>query len=566
MRRILLFALTALFAASSSAQSPINTQVMNRKFHQEWNSNREGFVHRNRLVQKSATRHAPLDAIGDSITEQPEGTLFDNQTWSSDAFYVYWNYTLPASPAGKIATYVLAPDSTIYLKSPFSQIPTNTWLKLTKENDSTYAAGPQYIYTERYGNTVDSYVAERLVRTMTDEGINYFEPSDGRLTYRFTYKDGVLKSAEEPDYIIGLTDVYGGWTGFGDYNILVEPVTDKVVQLPEALKDKVEEYVLTSGMPDARLQLLANIATDGNTLYIKNPYNMADQWFSGKINGNTVTFPTRQYLAPDSSYGYHLYFMAAKRTKDEDEWGNKFDTYYFVDNFKMTLDADAKTLTTNPADSSAFIINAGSNSVFSAGIYADPVFKPFVKSNLRPAAPEVLSWDFRNTPQQGNFIRYRFLTEDIEGNFIKPEALTYRIFVQTGDGEPEWFSFTTDKYRMLKENMDEIPYDFVDGFDINGVTNVRYIYFYEDFSNSKVGAQLLYHYDDNTTLLSDTTWLDVPAVLSVNAVDADANAKVIAVSYYDMAGRQLSRPVANGLYIKRITLSDGRKKTIKTME
>ena len=86
----------------------------------------------------------------------------------------------------------------------------------------------------------------------------------------------------------------------------------------------------------------ATIAFDGNDVYLQNPIAGYDNnaWIKGTKDGNTITFPLKQFLTYSSTYNYGLYITMADMTGSF-EGTNDMD----ATTISYTISEDGKTIT-----------------------------------------------------------------------------------------------------------------------------------------------------------------------------------------------------------------------------
>lgn len=568
MRRFTLLLILALLStAFLNAQQPLNSnsQLRFRNLNQRLAPSADGTLAckpAGSLPIKAASPRVKKlpDNPGQLISSQPQGTLLESMQRSSHGYYSYWGYAIPQTDASRIATVVVADDA-IYILNPFSTINTASWLKLDKQADGTYLARPQTIYvqTDTYGDgSTYTYYAERLVPSADSTG--YVEDSTANPDYsiKFKYEDNVLSQVDNGGDILGMVDSDGLWVGYGEWNLLVCPMTETVPPVPEAVKTAATDYLMTYNTSEtATDRTLISIARDGDTFYFNNPYNRDPQsWFKGTLADGKVSIANRQYLGPDTVAGYYLYLMTADSAKAYDE---EWDEYYTVYNMNagITLDYDASANTFQASDTKfTFVVNAGDDQIFNTANYLNARIEPYVKPHERPDAPTYTNYSFEADPESGqNFISFALKETDLNGTYIDPSLLTYRLWLKDAGGEAEVFTFYPDTYKDLKTEMTEIPFNFT-SYDIAAPSALaRIVYLYEDVSESEIGLQELYQYSPTEELESDITWLNVKEANAINT--ANAGKGITSVALYDTSGRKMSVLPVHGIFIEKTTYADG---------
>lgn len=148
---------------------------------------------------------------------------------------------------------------------------------------------------------------------------------------------------------------------------------------------------------------------------------------------------------------------------------------------------------------------------------------------------------------------------DVNGNFIELNKVSYNLFV-----DDELFTFYTDEYLELTEDMVDIPYTFTDDKDIiyNGGTLHGIYFFMTGFD--KMGVQAIYTADNGETAKSDIAWHYITTTGVDNAKTA-AQSEIEKVAYTNLSGRELTAPT-KGICIKTVTYSDGTIKSFKVVK
>jgi len=583
MKRITLLLAAALFTTTISfAQPQVRTE---RNFNQEAKFNpSRALVNRTILSQDlpvlltpkgkvnniSAIKHLKSKLASSSnqlITSQPEGTLVANQLRSGLGYLAFFGYLYAIKQDAVVSNYVVA-DNALYLKNPFSLLVSKTWLKLDKENDSTYVADFQPIYdnqgTNLYAVPLKYKESSNFwsLDTLADGTVNT------KATFRYNKAAKTLKQID--DYVIGLVDSNGGWYGYGDEQTKIVALPDQYQQavISQDIKDAVTPWAFTYWDTDTTTTTnMVSLAHVGNNFYVRNPYNNADdEWIVGQQNGNTVEFK-EQYLGPDSTKsGYHLFYYPAtyiiKDTLVKDNSGNyqpqKYSVYTKAESQKFTWDESTKTLTAESG--TAMLVNVGFSKLNYLNAYSDPEIKYFNDVAAVPADP---AWEevvaYNNSYGFGDF-SFNIFTKDVDGNFINPEKLHYRIYK---DGDTSPLVFYRDEYKAQKEEeKTDFAYDYDDGSDISSSGNKKTIYYYfADYDS--LGVQAIYD-GGGEERKSNIVWYK-PTTTGINNTLTPSGTTVKSEAYYDLSGRLVARPT-NGVFIKKSVLADGTKKVIKIIK
>ena len=180
-----------------------------------------------------------------------------------------------------------------------------------------------------------------------------------------------------------------------------------------------------------------------------------------------------------------------------------------------------------------------------------------------PADPEITQ--FNGTSNYPS-VRYNIPLLDVDGNALVTDKLSYQFFVQVGE-DVSPLVLTTDLYTEIAQDMTEIPYSFSDDWDI--YNNILYLNQGEEVMRSwdKLGLQTIYR-GAGEERKSNIVWYDVKAYWAqVDGIDTDLdniNVEIKNAQYFDVLGRRVDAS-ANGIVIKRVTLSDGTVKSEKVI-
>ncbi|MDE6379098.1 MAG: hypothetical protein K2L11_01390, partial [Muribaculaceae bacterium] len=178
--------------------------------------------------------------------------------------------------------------------------------------------------------------------------------------------------------------------------------------------------------------------------------------------------------------------------------------------------------------------------------------------------------DYEGTPQNPYDLTYFDMMEDFgeavlecylpalstDGRLLDTSDLYYVVYA---NDEP--LTLDAQDYG-LEESIEEIPWNFEnDSYTIiKNFGSCRHAVYIFVEGVSTIGVQSVYRYDGKETR-SEIVTLDLEADPdAVGAIDADK--KIADVKYYSIDGREVAAPAA-GLFIKRVTFSDGTVRTSK---
>lgn len=568
MKKFTLLALAAVFTMAASAQRAVRPQTsLQQAFAEKPADVRDMGLRQavkagkplaakkvnpfNSAAKKVLTR---ADEAAGIITEAPEGRV-EKYSVGGYAYYNSFFGVMGVSHSGTLGEIVFCDDNTVYIKNPFTQFATDSYLKGTLEGDEITVKLPQPIYVEEYYDETYYYNAERMV---------YVDDADGGWYYRdencsevkFTYRNDSVVWADDPDgdVLIGLCDDLGEWMGYGDFNTVYSKMTDQPVEAPADMAS--EDWLLFANGDGFNVK----VGFSGDDVYIGGIYSsMPDAWIKGTVDNDKIVFPSGQYLGPDEYMNCYVYFVTggSEPVWDEDyqEW---YASAYMTDQIVLSYDAAEKIMIADSKNDSTMFVNSGKDRIYYINCYDAPVIKlqkPIVGA-VKPATPEILMFiDYDDTYGYG-LIDFTVPKFDVDGNLLDTDKMHYNILI-----DDEVLTFYPDEYLMLTEEMTDIPYDFDDGYDIYNYGTEKMIYFYTT-GFEKMGVRSTYTADNGESADSDVAWYHLTPT-GITAASGAAKG-VESVFYTDLSGRRTLNP-AKGLYIKTEVYDDGTQKSVKML-
>ncbi len=427
----------------------------------------------NNVLQPLARKNNPARRAGAVITDQPEGDLVIYNR-SGSAYYPFFGYIYETDVNFAIGKVVFGANNKVYMKNVVTQYSTNTWIEGTLNGSVISFEFPQtaldldgeYYYFQ-YGSL--------------DEETMAIIPSDKPLSLNYDLQSGNITTSEGSDFesgqtMVALVDEDGYIAGYCDWNITMKKNTDTLVEAPEGLQTAT--YSISAADYSGSL---VQVGFKDNDVYVQGlDVNLPDTWVKGTISGNKVIFKNNQYIGPDEVAGYHQYMCAAKIEQVYDEYyGEYYDEYELIDSdIEFSYDAATKSL----SGSSFFLINAGTETVNYQAIMQEASISPFVEVAATPAAPTDLvlneyGWEYYFLGYGWGEFDFSIPTQDVNGNFILPEKISYQLYAKV-NGEVMPITLSNNDYMYFEEPMTEVPYDYLDGYDIGGSGSSRYLYYY----------------------------------------------------------------------------------------
>ncbi len=474
MKKLLLFLVTFVFAIGASGQHVskdprLSGQQVKGKY--EFRTTHQSHERSGRLPIMSQSRKAP--ARVDMITEQPEGELKIYQR-SGGAIYNMWGYIFSTYQDGGAMQMVFADDGkTVYLKDPISQAVANTWVRAELSDDGKTLTMPLNQFITYFDEVEYGLMTAWVDVTVDEDGYIAATPNLDIHEVTFTIgDDGTISlngsrgdvEAFEGSGIGLIYDDDLTWAGYVDWESVYTPFDATPVELPEGIvmEDFSMSYVDSYGNANGKM---VKVGIMDNDVYVQGFSSLVPEGvMKGSLNGDKVIFESDQYLGVGSSLFLNMMGLDAE--------------YTILDNLEFDYEADTRTMTA----SNILAVVAGMNIQEE---YDQPVIAPYVDHAATPANPEVI--DFVDEGELGgyNYGSFNVPTVDTEGNFINPNDLYYRIYID----DDELFTFGPDEYPYVEEFMTDVPYYFTEGYDfgVGGAT----VYFYET-GFQRVGIQSVF--------------------------------------------------------------------------
>ena len=445
--------------------------------------------------------------VGAPITDQPEGRyqLYER---NGDSFFntIFGVYENPA--VGKLAEVVFADGGKVYMKYVISQVSCPGWLEGTLSGSKISFTLPQNIYP--MGDDENYYAMAMTFDAAEQTYVGIKDETTVTMDYDAATGEISLTSGDYAtgDMIIGLAEEDGFWTGYGDWNFTMTVVNDEPLSALAGLE--TEEYVIQA---DGFEGTIANVGFQGSDIYVQGLYpTMPEAWVKGTIAGDKATFKSGQYLGPDFdniSLQYLISATAETTHVEDPEWGDYDETYYFVSDADIVFNYDAATKTLS--EGSMFMVNAGTTEVSYAICYENCQMKPFVEVAATPMAPTSvdyteMGYDYYTYGYGWSYLDVTIVPNDVDGNYIKPDKLSYVIWTRV-NGEEKPLTLSAYDYQNLDEDMTEVPYDFTEDWDFYVQGTQREFYLYV-IGFEAIGVQTIYR-GGGEEHRSEITWTDV---------------------------------------------------------
>jgi L-rhamnose mutarotase len=231
----------------------------------------------------------------------------------------------------------------------------------------------------------------------------------------------------------------------------------------------------------------------------------------------------------------------------------KLNCYY---DLVFSYDAEAGQLTSNQE----IFINGDENELYYYEWFTNMSMTKLNEVAATPATPVIGSFKYtEGSTMSFGRLSYEIPTVGTNGEALLTSKLSYQIMIDK-DGQVQPLKLTTDLYEALTEDMEIIPYNFSDDYDIYNY--VIYLNQPKDeiFSWKKVGVKSIYSAAGETHE-SQIAWFDLENyVTGINATAADKGD----VRFFDLQGRAANGS-AKGMLLKQTRLADGNVKTVKVI-
>lgn len=509
------------------------------------------------------------------VDNLPETATVKTYSRNSEYFTIEYFGLMHTDDYGAVAKVAYDGDK-VYIHSPFSGMPTNTYLVGELSGDKISVTLPQKILVEEYQDyendpdgtlglmITDTYYALKLKYTDNGDkqGMSY-NVNDQTITYTIT-ENGLQQDGDD---FIGMLmampaqDENGNegvalqWAGYADRYMEYSTVNANPITMPEGLN--TQSWILRSSNNDARF---VNVGIQDNEMYIAGVFSDEQEYvIRGTIDGNKVVFAKDQYLGISRNNNHHAYFVPANYTllpaeDDSEEYEAEYD-YTAIGDLSFNYDAEAKTLTIG--EGKAYTISAITGRIYYMEAYNDPSFTwQDDTTPMVPADPVILGYEDLFEDYQFNSLTYNLPSESTDGRMLDAAKCYYNILL---DDEPALFSYE-DYETGDYEEFTDIPLNYEDFYNITFMGD-----YYEALimatGYDKIGIQVFYKNVDGSISKSNRVYYGED-----NAISEILNsAEVATTEYFDLSGRRVADNF-KGIAIGRYTMTDGSVKVIKVVK
>lgn len=503
-------------------------------------------------IQQSKRKVTLTPATYSIINSTPEGEMLKDLSWTSEGCYPNGSGGIAWVQVSGFAPQIVINGNKMYIYAPITQLSeiAAAWIEGTISADGKTVSFPT---PQAYMlNGWDMLYATRCNADGT--------PDPNNLDLVFDYENGTL--IQKDDGVLLLTNLEGGFFGYGEKDIIVDKINDPIVVKPESVVP--DTYLLEFKKAGNANRQTALIGFDGDDVYFSDPLGIENSWFKGVRKGNTITVSTPQYVGSDS--GFPMYVTTGKEfttTQTDPLTGQPYE----VTDYSVTPGADIVfTIDDSGKISSDQLLLMNSGKDKRGNAYAavnKPVYTPWEPEYTVPANPSVTMYfdlnDYAEYGLSGCMISYTVPSEGTNGAFIPQENLYYQI---SFDGNPLEFYGTsmipyygqfTDSNTKQSITLSADNYDDHNMQVPNNPKKTISIQSFYDYYGDVIASEKVDYEIKNGELVDS-------GVGSV--VD---NADVSSIRYYNLNGIETIPAEGCGIVIRRMIMNDGKVKVEKVV-
>lgn len=501
-------------------------------------------------LSKPAAMPAKLPSFSkeDIITNAPEGTSSNYVRTGEHYTNSLWGI-MQGEVSDMLGRMVKCDDGTVYLFEPLSGLATHSWIKGEEKDGVLTFKLPQAIYTDSDGVNEYVYTLQMAHYVSIDEESGLYEANGEGETTDLVFRniDGnwVMDSETVNDHPVVAAlfdDIDNQWCIYSDWNMTYAPFNYKSEEPPVGLE--TSQWAMTYG-GDGRY---VNVGFTDDEVWLQGL--AGNPWIHGVVKDNTIEFPSGQLIGVDENYRIVFFFGAEEREAYNEEW----DFYYteLVAEEAALFDYDKENKVMRGKNSMVLTIGNQTLSNY-ASLFSKPVIK--VQGNdisLQPMPPTEFYYSPYNEAYGYGSLYFDFLKTNADDDLLNADNLYYRVYV---DGD--LYTFEPDEYEGLEAPTTDIPYWFTNQNSIgNYGAGTHFFSFYFD-GFEQLGVQTVYK-DGEKEFCSEIIDGIVASVID----SVDSTATVISEDIYNLSGQKVANP-EKGIFIKKMTYSDGKVKTVK---
>lgn len=467
--------------------------------------------------------------------EHPEGQLdVYRMSFGDQFFYQGGSY---AKMKGAASNVVFQGDDTVWL---YNLAPTSYfgWAKGERKGNEISVPMQKIGELSLTGDEADT--REVWIRTMTSDDQGYINLSSE--PYKLVIKDDSICSADTAVWLATflVKDNKGMLFCLDRMYQMAKETDTKLYAAPEGAEQQPYVFQYTDEWLNTKYSL-GTIARSGNDVYMRGFVPSCPKvWIKGELDssGKKLTVaPGIQFLGSESGLIY-------------DYVGGVM----LSDGYNVTP-CDALTFNVSDDMSNMEVMQGGHILVFNR--VTEELKDMYAEINIKkyggdvPATPSAVN-KITVESGYGDMISFRLPLCDVNGNYINPEKVTWRVYL-----DDQLYSFTPEEYTDLKESTSELPFKISTKYDFYYNDNFNYQQFYiYDRTWDHIDIQAIYtvdgvrHESDKSRYSLKKGYIGTTGISAVAAPDSRRN------ETFGIDGMR-HQSLGKGMNIVRSTSQDG---------
>lgn len=533
--------LTASAQSLHLSQAPSETQQMSRHMTQSTTMKLGGNTVRQ---MRKAAKHP--------VTDTPDGDLkeFSLNTEYYDSQMDEWILR------DGIKSNVVIDGSTVWIKDIGTTFKYGTWIKGEISDDKKHVVfdNMQPYYEDNDGNLY--YISHSYLNSNQDV---LADTESDSFSFDYDETTGVISN---DTLELSIVNEDGGVFSYS-VGYIYTPFTNQLVEVPAGLK--FQDYSLRyDNAYKYYVPTLIGVAQQGNDFYFKGLSSKTrSSVLKGTLQGDSIVISNGQYVGLYDDQ-YYLYFKGATYSGlDSDGW----PTYKSKDHATLTVSKNAAgEYQFDGKDGILFCLGKKANASYTES-YPAQSMRIFHGSPATPKTPDIRGWDIDDTYNTTTTLSYVVPVEDVDGNYINPDSLFYRVYV---NGKP-WV-FDKDWYPAFKDTLlvnslfSDRGKTYKQRTDCNGSYHVLAFDHDKSLSIDSIALQSVYFWNGVARYSGTCTYITATGDKYTDGIQpatlTNAGRKVVSVRYYDLSGREIAEP-KQGAYIRSTVYDDGSRQAVK---
>ena len=359
----------------------------------------------------------------------------------------------------------------------------------------------------------------------------------------------------------GIEYIDNVWIFYANISQRFEPLTGVVTnEIPEDLSWSKWELVNKNDNV-----MLVDMAFDGNDVYMKGLSSHAmDAAVKGTIEGDKIVFPSKQFFGIDQGMNYFIIFFGGTvKWQYSEEHEGVVGVVTLQDNIEFAYDAEAKTLASGKETAMMFNAYLDKVGYFQDSYQDEPFIFKQTPESLCAAIPNP-AFKYQVESSAGHVFAWDFSAVNENQMLVDADFIYYNVYV---NGEK--FTFYTDEYPQLTEDITDVPYNFCDDSDSPCiyVEGEEHDFVLNGDGIETVGVKEYYTAPDGKVYPTARVTYDTITQKVEVEVDGITSANVdrepVRVNYTNMQGMKVATPTEGNIYLRTITFSDGSRQVSK---